>query len=193
MIDEAAANSPTRRWTTSTSSRRKSCSVRLLPKYVAIQIFRGAAWNRGRGARSPYDCHGCGHQQRHRHDRSLTLAMNRARQAKITKEIIEIVSGARRKRINRSRDSAMTVRTGVPSRGSYARKYRKCYSDCRSCSRRAICRSHAAADLSGASSRQRRLQRSRADQTWSSRCSSIWAKAAYAASLCKPPKAWCAA
>ena len=31
------------------------------------------------------------------------------------------------------------------------------------------------------------------DQTWFSKCSSIWAKAAYAASPWRPPKAWCAA
>jgi len=66
----------------------------LLPKYVAIQIFRallesGAAEHAARmtamdsatsNATDMID--------------SLTLVMNRARQAKITKEIIEIVSGA---------------------------------------------------------------------------------------------------
>jgi F-type H+-transporting ATPase subunit gamma len=66
----------------------------LLPKYVGIQIFRGllesvAAEHAARmtamdaatiNATDMID--------------SLTLAMNRARQAKITKEIIEIVSGA---------------------------------------------------------------------------------------------------
>ena len=41
----------------------------LLPKYVAIQIFHASAGIGGGGARGPHDRHGCGHQQRHRHDR----------------------------------------------------------------------------------------------------------------------------
>ncbi len=47
-----------------------------------------------RRARRPHDGDGFGNQQCLGYDRCLTLTMNRVRQAAITKEIIEIVSGA---------------------------------------------------------------------------------------------------
>ena len=87
-------SSPPLRSITFMSSRRRSCSPDLLPRYVAFEIFEGmlesvAAENAARmtamdsasnNANDVID--------------SLTLTMNRARQAAITKEIIEIVSGA---------------------------------------------------------------------------------------------------
>ena len=66
----------------------------LLPKYVSIQIFRallesGAAEHAARMTAMDSATNNATDMID-----SLTLAMNRARQAKITKEIIEIVSGA---------------------------------------------------------------------------------------------------
>ena len=66
----------------------------LLPKYVGIQIFRGflesvAAEHAARMTAMESATNNATDMID-----SLTLAMNRARQAKITKEIIEIVSGA---------------------------------------------------------------------------------------------------
>ena len=66
----------------------------LLPKYVAVQIFRSLleSWA-GFNAASMTAMDAATNNASEMID-SLTLAMNRARQAKITKEIIEIVSGA---------------------------------------------------------------------------------------------------
>ncbi|MGA8621171.1 MAG: FoF1 ATP synthase subunit gamma [Candidatus Sulfotelmatobacter sp.] len=66
----------------------------LLPKYVAIQIFR--ALLESVAAEHAARMTAMDSATRNATDMidSLTLAMNRARQAKITKEIIEIVSGA---------------------------------------------------------------------------------------------------
>ena len=66
----------------------------LLPKYVAIQIFRAmleswAAFNAAQMTAMDSATSNASDMID-----SLTLAMNRVRQAKITKEIIEIVSGA---------------------------------------------------------------------------------------------------
>ena len=66
----------------------------LLPKYVAIQIYRAllesfAAENAARMTAMESATNNATDMID-----SLTLAMNRVRQAKITKEIIEIVSGA---------------------------------------------------------------------------------------------------
>src|SRR3954467_2424989 len=66
----------------------------LLPKYVAIQIFRAlleswAAFNAAQMTAMDSATNNASDMID-----SLTLAMNRVRQAKITKEIIEIVSGA---------------------------------------------------------------------------------------------------
>src|SRR5690348_7833485 len=66
----------------------------LLPKYVSIQIFHGllesvAAEHAARMTAMESATNNAGDMID-----SLTLAMNRARQAKITREIIEIVSGA---------------------------------------------------------------------------------------------------
>ena len=66
----------------------------LLPKYVALQIYRAmlesvAAEHAARMTAMDSATNNAGDMID-----SLTLAMNRVRQATITKEIIEIVSGA---------------------------------------------------------------------------------------------------
>ena len=79
---------------TFTSSLRKSCSGRCLPKYVAIQIFRGLQESVAAEHAARMTAMDAATNNATDMIDSLTLAMNRARQAKITKEIIEIVSGA---------------------------------------------------------------------------------------------------
>ena len=87
-------NSPPPRSTTFMSNRRKSCSGRFLPKYVAIQIFRGLQESVAAEHAARMTAMDAATNNATDMIDSLTLAMNRARQAKITKEIIEIVSGA---------------------------------------------------------------------------------------------------
>jgi F-type H+-transporting ATPase subunit gamma len=66
----------------------------LLPKYVAIQIFRGLIESVAAEHAARMTAMDAATSNATDMIDSLTLAMNRARQAKITKEIIEIVSGA---------------------------------------------------------------------------------------------------
>ena len=66
----------------------------LLPKYVAIQIFRGLLESIAAEHAARMTAMDSATNNASEMIDSLTLAMNRARQAKITKEIIEIVSGA---------------------------------------------------------------------------------------------------
>jgi F-type H+-transporting ATPase subunit gamma len=66
----------------------------LLPKYVAIQIFRGLQESVAAEHAARMTAMDAATNNATDMIDSLTLAMNRARQAKITKEIIEIVSGA---------------------------------------------------------------------------------------------------
>ena len=66
----------------------------LLPKYVAIQIFRGLMESVAAEHAARMTAMDAATNNAVDLIDSLTLAMNRARQAKITKEIIEIVSGA---------------------------------------------------------------------------------------------------
>src|SRR5579863_847425 len=66
----------------------------LLPKYVAIQIFRGLLESVAAEHAARMTAMDAATSNATDMIDSLTLAMNRARQAKITKEIIEIVSGA---------------------------------------------------------------------------------------------------
>jgi F-type H+-transporting ATPase subunit gamma len=66
----------------------------LLPKYVAIQIFRGLSESVAAEHAARMTAMDAATNNATDMIDSLTLAMNRARQAKITKEIIEIVSGA---------------------------------------------------------------------------------------------------
>ncbi len=66
----------------------------LLPKYVAIQIFRALLESVAAEHAARMTAMDAATSNATDMIDSLTLAMNRARQAKITKEIIEIVSGA---------------------------------------------------------------------------------------------------
>jgi|SRR5271165_253124 len=66
----------------------------LLPKYVSIQIFRGLMESVAAEHAARMTAMDSATSNATDMIDSLTLAMNRARQAKITKEIIEIVSGA---------------------------------------------------------------------------------------------------
>src|ERR1700680_872122 len=66
----------------------------LLPKYVAIQVFRGLQESVAAEHAARLTAMDAATNNATDMIDSLTLAMNRARQAKITKEIIEIVSGA---------------------------------------------------------------------------------------------------
>jgi F-type H+-transporting ATPase subunit gamma len=66
----------------------------LLPKYVAIQIFRALLESVAAEHAARMTAMDSATNNASDMIDSLTLAMNRARQAKITKEIIEIVSGA---------------------------------------------------------------------------------------------------
>jgi F-type H+-transporting ATPase subunit gamma len=66
----------------------------LLPKYVAIQVFRGFLESVAAEHAARMTAMDSATNNASEMIDSLTLAMNRARQAKITKEIIEIVSGA---------------------------------------------------------------------------------------------------
>jgi F-type H+-transporting ATPase subunit gamma len=66
----------------------------LLPKYVAIQVFRSLQESVAAEHAARMTAMDAATNNATDMIDSLTLAMNRARQAKITKEIIEIVSGA---------------------------------------------------------------------------------------------------
>ena len=66
----------------------------LLPKYIAIQIWRGLLESVAAEHAARMTAMDSATNNASDMIDALTLAMNRARQAKITKEIIEIVSGA---------------------------------------------------------------------------------------------------
>jgi len=66
----------------------------LLPKYVAVQIYRALLESVAAEHAARMTAMDSATNNASEMIDSLTLAMNRARQAKITKEIIEIVSGA---------------------------------------------------------------------------------------------------
>ena len=66
----------------------------LLPKYVSIQIFRALLESVAAEHAARMTAMDSATNNATDMIDTLTLAMNRARQAKITKEIIEIVSGA---------------------------------------------------------------------------------------------------
>jgi F-type H+-transporting ATPase subunit gamma len=66
----------------------------LLPKYIGIQIFRGLMESVAAEHAARMTAMDAATNNASDMISSLTLVMNRARQAKITKEIIEIVSGA---------------------------------------------------------------------------------------------------
>ena len=89
-------NLPPHLWTTFTLAigREALFSSRLRPKYVAIQIFHGLMESVAAEHAARMTAMDAATNNASDMIESLTLAMNRARQAKITKEIIEIVSGA---------------------------------------------------------------------------------------------------
>ena len=66
----------------------------LLPKYVAVQIYRSMLESTAAEHAARMTAMDSATSNADEMIDKLTLAMNRARQAKITKEIIEIVSGA---------------------------------------------------------------------------------------------------
>ena len=66
----------------------------LLPRNLSVQIFRALLENVASRAGRQDDRDGQRDAQCRRDDRSLTLIYNRTRQAQITKELIEIISGA---------------------------------------------------------------------------------------------------
>jgi F-type H+-transporting ATPase subunit gamma len=66
----------------------------LLPKYVGVQIYRALLESVAAEHAARMTAMEAATNNATDMIDSLTLAMNRARQAKITKEIIEIVSGA---------------------------------------------------------------------------------------------------
>ena len=88
-----AASRP-RRWITFTRSRPPRCSTALLPRYVEMEFYRAllesaAAEHAARMTAMEAATSNAGEMID-----KLTLYMNRVRQASITKEIIEVVSGA---------------------------------------------------------------------------------------------------
>ena len=66
----------------------------LLPRYVEIQVYRAMLESAAAEHAARMTAMDAAIVQRRRHDRRLTLYMNRVRQASITREIIEVVSGA---------------------------------------------------------------------------------------------------
>jgi len=73
---------------------RGAAPRKLLPRYIETQLLRAMARIFRGGTRRAHDRDGIGHQERRDVIDALTLHMNKVRQAAITKEIIEIVSGA---------------------------------------------------------------------------------------------------
>ena len=178
-LPEAAAS----RSTTFTSSRREELlSGSAAALCGSADLSRAARIDFGRACRA-HDGHGRGQLECGRRDRKLTLNMNRVRQASITREIIEIVSGARRF-VSRSgafmsaqqRSSRRQSRSGGRPRRRHSVPRRP---DARSSTRRS------------ASPAKASTCRSRSISSAKSRSTS--AKAACAPSRCSPPTAWCAA
>ena len=101
------------RWTTCTSRGRRRSSTELLPKHVEVQVWRAllesaAAEHGARMAAMDAATRNAGDMI----DR-LTLYMNKVRQAAITKEIIEVVSGR-----GRAQKKATARRAGAGPKAS---------------------------------------------------------------------------
>ena len=79
---------------TSTSSRRRRFSADMLPRYVVLQLFQAMLESVAAEHAARMTAMDSATNNANDVIDSLTLTMNRARQAAITKEIIEIVSGA---------------------------------------------------------------------------------------------------
>jgi F-type H+-transporting ATPase subunit gamma len=67
---------------------------RALPRNVAVQIFRAMLEKRRVRAGQPHDRDGQRHPQRRRHDPAPLDPVQPHRQAAITTELVEIISGA---------------------------------------------------------------------------------------------------
>ncbi len=93
-IDEAASHFATAQVDYIYEQPAEELFKSLLPKYVAIQIFRGLLESVAAEHAARMTAMEAATSNATDMIDSLTLVMNRARQAKITKEIIEIVSGA---------------------------------------------------------------------------------------------------
>ena len=93
-IDEAAAKFATAQVDYIYEQPPEELFRSLLPKYVAIQIFHALLESVAAEHAARMTAMDAATSNATDMIDSLTLAMNRARQAKITKEIIEIVSGA---------------------------------------------------------------------------------------------------
>ena len=83
-----------RRSSGSTSPRPRSCSAQLIPEYVNISVYRALLESAASelGARMTAMRNAAENAETMMDD--LTLEMNRARQAEITQEILEVVAGA---------------------------------------------------------------------------------------------------
>ena len=93
-IRKGSGNSARRRSITFMSNLRKICSMQLLPRYISTQIFHALLESVAAEHAARMTAMEAATSNATDMIESLTLMMNRARQAKITKEIIEIVSGA---------------------------------------------------------------------------------------------------
>ena len=83
-----------RRSTTSTSRRRRSCSTHLLPSHVEVQVFRALLESNAAFYAAQMTAMDAATRNSGDMIEQLTLYMNKVRQAAITREIIEVVSGA---------------------------------------------------------------------------------------------------
>ena len=83
-----------RRWIICTSSRRREMLERLLPRYVEAQIYRALVESAAAEHAARMTAMDAATSNASEVIDKLTLYMNRVRQATITKEIIEVVSGA---------------------------------------------------------------------------------------------------
>ena len=80
--------------TTCTSRRRRRCSTQLLPRYVEVQVFRALLESNAAFYAAQMTAMDAATRNSADMIESLTLYMNKVRQAAITREIIEVVSGA---------------------------------------------------------------------------------------------------
>ena len=105
-----------RRSTTSTSSPKSNLLDKLLPRYIETQILRAMLESSAAEYAARMTAMEAATKNAGEVIEALTLHMNKVRQAAITKEIIEIVSGAsstaRRRKHGRERRSRRTHRPG---------------------------------------------------------------------------------
>ena len=159
---------------TSTSPTRRRILAALLPRNMAIQIFRALLESAAgeHGARMT----AMDNATRNAGDmiNRLTLNYNRTRQANITKELIEIISGAEARLIaeEHMQDGKATMSAASP----------RCSAPWSTCSSRASCRSS-----------RTRCTPGTATTRWCWKWRRNWASTPCAASPWTPPRAWSAA